>query len=542
MRRNPALLGGLLLPSIILATAAASVIEVPSDYSTIQSAIDAAADGDMIVVAPGTYFENIDFLGKAVTLRSSHGPGVTKIAGSDPVDLDHGSVVTFRNGEGSDSVLEGFTLTKGTGNRRGSLYYGGGVYCEDASPRITDTRIIANRAGKYPSLGIGGAMFCIRSSPVITDCVISKAFAIQELAGIVCYRSSLKIRNSVISWVRSGISSGAFAIYCLESNLTLSSTTIRNNLLGVYCIDCEQVVAIDNLVTRNTGGMIFSGCNVVISGNKVIDNYGGYNFAIGIGCSHGTGCIDGNEIARNSNHTRGAGLGVSGSSVTVTNNLVYGNTSPVGAGIYCSGGSPVFTNNTIVGNTASHRGGGISCDTGATPEFTNCILWGNQAPTNPQIFVSAAANVTLRHCDIEGGGFGETNIDADPMLVAASRGDLHLGIGSPCIDTGTNDAPGLPGFDFEGERRIEDGDLDGEARVDIGADEFHFAVAVRFGTADSAEDALADVLSVDASPGDRKHGITMPIRKIVSLTMKAPLVGPDRTPFALHPRLGNPGL
>ena len=53
--------------------AVAGIINVPSDELTIQAGINAAVNGDEVVVAPGTYFETIDFLGKAITVRSSGG-------------------------------------------------------------------------------------------------------------------------------------------------------------------------------------------------------------------------------------------------------------------------------------------------------------------------------------------------------------------------------------------------------------------------------------------------------------------------------------
>ena len=75
-------------------------------YCSIQTAIDAAVDTDEIVVAPGTYFETINFLGKAITLRSSDGPDVTTIDGTGNFH-----VVQCVSGEGSETVLEGFTVT-----------------------------------------------------------------------------------------------------------------------------------------------------------------------------------------------------------------------------------------------------------------------------------------------------------------------------------------------------------------------------------------------------------------------------------------------
>jgi serine protease len=86
----------------------ASTIQVPKDQPTIQGGIDAAIDGDMVLVAPGTYYENIDFKGKAITVTSSGGPKVTTMDGGQV-----NQVVTFASGEGPSSVLSGFTIQNG---------------------------------------------------------------------------------------------------------------------------------------------------------------------------------------------------------------------------------------------------------------------------------------------------------------------------------------------------------------------------------------------------------------------------------------------
>ena len=118
-------------------TTVADIINVgPGD--SIQAAIDAAVDGDEIIVAPGTYFETINFLGKAVTVRSSDGPGVTVIDAQGS-----GSVVTCGSGEGPDTVLDGFTITGGNGTGIG----GGGMFDSGSSPTVTNCSFSGNSGG-----------------------------------------------------------------------------------------------------------------------------------------------------------------------------------------------------------------------------------------------------------------------------------------------------------------------------------------------------------------------------------------------------------
>jgi len=87
---------------------AQNTINVPGDQPTIQGAINAASNGDTVLVAPGTYYENINFNGKAVTVTSSRGPSVTIIDGGQ-----NGSVVTFDSGETMRSGLNGVAIQNG---------------------------------------------------------------------------------------------------------------------------------------------------------------------------------------------------------------------------------------------------------------------------------------------------------------------------------------------------------------------------------------------------------------------------------------------
>ena len=123
----------------------AQIIHVPADQPTIQAGINAANTGDTVLVADSTYYENINFYGKAITVASeyimdgdtSHISN-TIIDGSQPADPDSGAVVTFCNGEDTASILNGLSITGGSGLLHAALSgkAGGGIACFNSGPKI----------------------------------------------------------------------------------------------------------------------------------------------------------------------------------------------------------------------------------------------------------------------------------------------------------------------------------------------------------------------------------------------------------------------
>jgi len=143
MKSRYCILSALLLLSVC-PSAPASTINVPADQTTIQDGINAAVNGDTVLVAPGTYPENINFNGKLITVTSSGGAKVTIIDGGNL-----GPVVTFTTGETNASVLSGFTLQHGSGS---------GVYMDFASPLVKNN-IIANNTAEF-----GAGIYILGSS------------------------------------------------------------------------------------------------------------------------------------------------------------------------------------------------------------------------------------------------------------------------------------------------------------------------------------------------------------------------------------------
>jgi len=127
-------------------------------YCSIQTAIDNAVDTDEIVVAEGTYLEAIDFMGKAVTLRSSDGPDVTVIDGTG--DLH---VVQCVSGEGPDTVLDGFTITGGAAWPND---WGGGMININSSPTVTNCIFSGNSAIIGGGMSVAAAAACATPAAV----------------------------------------------------------------------------------------------------------------------------------------------------------------------------------------------------------------------------------------------------------------------------------------------------------------------------------------------------------------------------------------
>jgi hypothetical protein len=122
----------------------ADVLRVPGDYLTIEDAIAVSINGDTILVADGTHkgvgFRNLDFAGKAITVKSENGPEncIVDAFGSPEVCY---RTFHFHSGEGPDSVVEGLTITGGC------EYPGAGIYCENNSnPTIRGNIITGNHA------------------------------------------------------------------------------------------------------------------------------------------------------------------------------------------------------------------------------------------------------------------------------------------------------------------------------------------------------------------------------------------------------------
>ena len=405
------------------------------DFTVIQDGINAAINGDTILVHPGIYYENINITDKIITLGSlflTSGDSIfiaqTIIDGNN---LD--STVKFWDINDTICILNGFTIRNGN-----AVINGGGIYCYYSSPQILNCIITENYSDPY-----GGGIYCDHSNPVLINNNIYNNNAYHSGGGIACKYSSPVLNNNHINSNSTYIGKGG-CIYFYGSSPAIKNCTISDNV-------------------SSSGGTISF---LYSPGYSLINNTIKSNIA-----------------------TSGGGLYFHGqSNGVVINNLIVNNHASYGGGaLFSSNSHPDLINNTISNNIADSRGGGLLFTSNNHSNIFNTIIYGNEAEIGEQICLnSSGSDPNFYYSDIENGlnGFGftgtasiedydgeyENNIMLNPLFVEPETGNFRLLEYSPCIDAGIPDTTGLnlPEFDLDGNPRIPG------TRIDMGAYEFHF--------------------------------------------------------------------
>jgi len=446
-----------------------------ADFTTVQPAIDDSNDGDVIVLFPGIYSgignKNIDFKGKAVTVRSVW-PEDDYIVAATVIDCEHaGRGFYFHSGEDANSVIDGLTITNG------SQAGGSGICCINSSPTIAYCIITGNSAS------IGGGVDCYTSNPTITNCNISKNTATDGSGGgIHCYNSNPTVTNCIISdnTANSGgpTPAGGGGIWCGQSTGQFKNCVISANSAelfgGGFCCDSYSYPTVTCCTftgnSASNGGGMFS--SQFSSQNQVMV----------------TSCIfNGNRAGY-----RGGAIAGSG---TWTNCTISANSASDSGGAIA--GWVTLTNCTLSSNSANNSGGGIFCVSNPASTLVNCILWANSvggvinqstqiAGITPLVTFSCIQDNDPNDGSIPFGGTANGNIDDNPMFVRDPNdggdgwgtgnnddfGDLHLKTDSPCINTGA------PYFFAKGQTDIDYQPRIMGRRVDMGADEFLIKLVV----------------------------------------------------------------
>ncbi len=192
-----------------------NILLVPTEYSTIQAAIDASSDGDTVLVASGTYSGSgaqvIRLQGRAIAVRSIDGPETTIIDGQGARQ-----VVTCSSGESSSTIIEGFTLTGGAAT------WGGGIYCGGSSPTFTQCTITGNTA-----VTRGGGAYCFQGSPTFLNCTFTMNTS-DRGAAVHGSNSSLAITGCFLKNNTATTDGGA--LFASSGNATVSGSELCHNV------------------------------------------------------------------------------------------------------------------------------------------------------------------------------------------------------------------------------------------------------------------------------------------------------------------------
>jgi len=502
-------------------TVTAGTIYVPADLPTIQAAIDAAAAKDQILVAPGIYHENLDFMGKEIILRSTDGAENTTIEAPCPRP-----VLTIFNVAGDSALLEGFRITGGAGQ------VGAGIRMENSVITIR-SNIIENNIATGDTLtgknAMGGGIYSLNCPATFDSNVIQNNQAIvpdveqtQETHGASAFGGGLYIEpgNCRIynCSILSNTASGGSVQTTTEINRSASAYGGNSYGGGICIIDrifqvTDHITNCDIRFNQSNGGNAGSwyrskshGGNAWGAGiyfeeiwdTALIDCIFEENTSSG-GIAE---CIHANDGSATGGSIFGGALSVAFSEHQLYlqrclfdknagsggKSILYylPGTTPVSdidgisfGGAFYSGQSAslkiensVFRANSLTDHNEDSMGSAFFADSTADCIFSTIIYSSGASAINGSTLHNLISCIVYfnedgtgmfnaEFSDIEDGCPGTGNFDSDPLFKDST--DFHLSLTSPCIDTGKTHSL--------------DNDYDQDSRPaflghDIGADEF----------------------------------------------------------------------
>lgn len=294
----------MIIMGILPVGAGATVIHVPDDYSTIQAAINASANGDTVMVAQGTYAENVNYHGKNILLKSEDGPDATIIEALDPGM----PAVIFTSGESSTAVLDGFTVRL--------AYDAPGIEIADSDPVIKNNIVLSNdgglvaEGGAHPeiidnvlvnnSATSGAGMLISQADAVVSGNRFISNSASDHGGGIFVWQSNASLihHNLFYQNQSDALGGGICLIECM--NLEIYNNTIAFNSTsgpytgaGIAVWDSHECLLYNNIIANNQGEGIFQG--MIFSSQAVYnDLWGNDNNYYGI--EPGQGSISANPM------------------------------------------------------------------------------------------------------------------------------------------------------------------------------------------------------------------------------------------------------
>jgi hypothetical protein len=418
---------------------AQNTIHVPAQYLTIQEGINAASNGDTVLVADGLYYENINFLGKAITVASHYlvdGDTThienTIINGSQPTNPDSGSVVYFVSGEDTNSVLCGFTITGGSGTNWYLdmwLREGGGIFCLSSGARIVKNYITRNRIDG--TTGDGGGVWVVNMTSSLPYLILEQNRITENFirgntvgveifvtgGGAVVWGTSARIVGNLFERDTAAASYGAvggglafqgfpdgpYPIGVIQGNIFRGNvvTTLQRGAFG------------GGLVVEHTGPVwimdnVFEG-NVAVSsdywarggGLWIGDRYLPSNITPGRKFIFRNRFLGNRTIC--TGWGTGGGIELDATTATIAQNEILENTATGtvygGGGIWVYASSFRIENNLIARNSAIPGGGGVQISSppmslrGTDQIIANNTVFDNDATSGGGLSIISGANV-----------------------------------------------------------------------------------------------------------------------------------------------------
>lgn len=362
------------------------------------------------------------------------------------------NVVTGNNLSAS-TVLDGFTITDG--NNTLSTGDGAGFDLSNSSPILANLLVINNSTTGFSSEGGGG--YIENGIPQLIN--VSFTGNTSQNGGALSLRSSSAILNNINF---SGNSAGqrAGALYMVSSNPNITNSNFINNTANGSNADGGAIASQSSSPNLT---------NVRFLANSANDRGGA------ISTFRGSPNLFNVIFERNSSAFGGGihfdGGFSSGNTPTLTNVVFDRNTSNNGGGIYNFQNNITANNVTFSNNTAA-TGSAIQSDSDRSQVvIINSILWNDQASTGNSIITNINSGRTIVNNSLVQGGYPNSNptnpnLDANPLFINASIGNLRLQGLSLAINAGLNDAVNGISIDIAGNPRISAG------TVDLGAYEF----------------------------------------------------------------------
>ncbi|MCF7919816.1 MAG: T9SS type A sorting domain-containing protein [Candidatus Cloacimonetes bacterium] len=448
------------------------------DFTLIQAGIMEATDGDTVLVAPGIYYENINFLGKKITVASEF------IFSGDEDDIEgtiidggnNDSVVRMESGEDTLSYLCGFVI------RNGNYNLGGGVHIYQSGAKLEYLKI-RNNLSESPNYPAGGGLYADGDaySPDYRQMIIRNVEISENVTrgnnarsgGFeIGYRYNLIIMENLLvsdNWVDADSDgSNGGGIIIRARNVFLKNCTISNNLVtgadgasegGLSMRYVEDVIICNSQIISNSvesyssgaGGMRISAIgDVAIRDCLIAENSSisvTHSGSGGLSLSAGNLLVEDCEIKDNTANAGAGSIWIGQDCDVIFNRvLIQGNIAADGS-VIKAGGADCLMINCIVFNNQSSNHEGMNCCGGGRFRIVNSIFWNNG---NSEFYLEGLLDMQIFHSIIENGEngivcyaggdyfWGEENLLSSPMFVDAENNDFHLQDGSPGIDSGVN--------------------------------------------------------------------------------------------------------